>query len=174
MRLFFNILGFQTAWWACIAGVGRGLEIPALLYGLVLAGLHLRFAQQPQQEAKLAALALVVGMVADTLLQMTSVISFYGWALGPLSPFWLWLLWALFAMTLNTSLSFLQTHTLWLSALAGLVFGPLNYYAGAQLGAASFDNTPVHLGALAITWGLALPVLVCAAKHFFTPPKGLP
>jgi hypothetical protein len=173
MRLFLNILGFQTAWWACIAGVGRGLEIPALVYGLVLAGLHLRFAHQPQQEAKLAALALVFGMAADTLLQTTSVISFYGWALGPLSPFWLWLLWALFAMTLNTSLKFLQSHTLWLSVAAGLVFGPLTYYAGAQLGAASFDSTPIHFGALAITWGLALPVLVYAARHFFTPSKGL-
>lgn len=169
MRLFLNILGFQTAWWACIAGVGRGFEIPALLYGLVLAGLHLRFAHQPGQEAKLALLALVVGMAVDTLLQMASVIGFYGWALGPLSPFWLWLLWALFAMTLNTSLAFLQNHTLWLSAAAGLVFGPLTYYAGAQLGAASFDNTPVHLGALAITWGFALPVLVYAAQRMFTP-----
>ena len=173
MRLFLNILGFQTAWWACIAGVGRGLEIPALLYGLVLAGLHLRFAHQPQQEATLAALALLLGMAADTLLQTISVISFYGWALGPLSPFWLWLLWALFAMTLNTSLKFLQSHTLWLSVAAGLVFGPLTYYAGAQLGAASFDSTPIHFGVLAITWGIALPVLVYAARHFFTPSKGL-
>ncbi len=171
MRLFLNILGFQTAWWACIVGVGRGFEIPALLYGLVLAGLHLRFARQPRQEVKLAALALVIGVAADTLLQMTSVILFYGWSLGPLSPFWLWLLWVLFAMTLNTSLSFLQTHTLWLSAVAGLVFGPLSYYAGAQLGAASFDRTTLHLGALASTWAVALPVLVYAAQHFFTPPK---
>jgi hypothetical protein len=173
MRLFLNILGFQTAWWACIAGVGRNFEIPALLYGLVLAGLHIRFAHQPQQEAKLAALALVVGMAADTVLQTTSVILFYGWALGPLSPFWLWLLWALFAMTLNTSLKFLQSQTLWLSVAAGLVFGPLTYYAGAQLGAASIDNTPFHCGALAFTWAIALPVLVYSARHFFTPPKGL-
>jgi hypothetical protein len=141
---------------------------------LALAGLHLRFAQQPWQEAKLAAVAVAVGVSADTLLQMTSVISFYGWALGPLSPFWLWLLWGLFAMTLNASLSFLQTQTLWLSALAGLVFGPLTYYAGAQLGAASFDNTLVHLSALALAWATTLPVLVYAAKHFFTHTKGLP
>lgn len=173
MRFFLNILGFQTAWWTCIAGVGHGFEIPALLYGLLLAGLHLRFAHQPRQEAKLAVFALIVGIAADTLLQMASVIGFYGWALGPLSPFWLWLLWALFAMTLNTSLAFLQNHTLWVSVAAGLVFGPLTYYAGAQLGAASFDNTAGHVGALAITWGLALPVLVYVAKHFFTPPKGI-
>jgi Protein of unknown function (DUF2878) len=173
MYLFLNALGFQSAWWACIAGVSRGFEIPALLYGLVLAGLHLRMAYQPMQEAKLATLALVLGIAADTVLQMTSVIHFYGWTLGPLSPFWLWLLWVLFAMTLNTSLRFLQTRPLWLSSIAGLLLGPLTYYAGAKLGAASYDSTPIHLGALAITWGFALPVLVYAAKHFFIHPKGL-
>ena len=173
MRLFINALGFQTAWWACIAGIGLGLEIPALVYCVVLAGLHLAFAAQPLAEAKLAAIALVTGVLADTLLQMLNVISFYGWALGPVSPFWLWMLWVLFAMTLNASLSFLQKLPLWLSAVAGLAFGPLTYYAGAQLGAASFDGSLVHLAALALTWMIALPFLVYMAKQLFTPPQGL-
>jgi hypothetical protein len=173
MRLLINALGFQTAWWACIAGIGLGLEIPALVYCVVLAGLHLAFAAQPLAEAKLAAIALVTGVLADTLLQMLNVISFYGWALGPVSPFWLWMLWVLFAMTLNASLSFLQKLPLWLSAVAGLAFGPLTYYAGAQLGAASFDGSLVHLTALALTWMIALPFLVYIAKQLFTPPQGL-
>ena len=171
--LLINALGFQTAWWACIAGIGLGLEIPALAYCLVLAGLHLAFAAQPWAEAKLAALALVTGVLADTLLQMANVISFYGWALGPVSPFWLWMLWVLFAMTLNASLSFLQKLPLWLSALAGLAFGPLTYYAGAQLGAASFDGSFINVGALALTWMIALPFLVYMAKQLFSHPKGL-
>ena len=171
--LLINALGFQTAWWACIAGIGLGLEIPALAYCLVLAGLHLAFASQPMAEAKLAALALVTGVLADTLLQMANVISFYGWALGPVSPFWLWMLWVLFAMTLNASLSFLQKLPLLLSALGGLAFGPLTYYAGAQLGAASFDASFINVSALALTWMIALPFLVYMAKQLFTHPKGL-
>jgi hypothetical protein len=172
MRLFINALGFQTAWWACIAGIGLGLEIPALLYCLVLAGLHLAFAAQPWAEAKLAAIALLTGVLADTLLQLLQVISFYGWALGPVSPFWLWMLWVLFAMTLNTSLAFLQKLPLWLSALAGLAFGPVTYYSGAKLGAASLDGSLLHLGALAVVWMIALPFLVFMAKQLFTPSKG--
>ena len=174
MRFFLNILGFQTAWWACIAGVGHGLEIPALVYGLVLAGLHVAFATKPWQEVQLAAIALALGIAIDTLLQATSVIQFYGWSLAFLSPFWLWLLWFLFAMTLNTSLALLQTKPLWLSALAGLVFGPLTYYAGAQLGAASFESSPIHIGALALEWMVALPFLVYMAQKLFTPHKGQP
>jgi hypothetical protein len=173
MRLFLNAFVFQTAWWACIAGVGHGLEIPAILYGLALAGLHVRFAAQPRQEIKLALIALAIGLAVDTLLQATSVVIFYGWSLGFFSPFWLWLLWVLFAMTLNASLGFLQTQPLWVSALLGLVFGPLTYYAGAQLGAASLETSPIQITALALTWMIALPCLVHQAKQIFTSPQGL-
>jgi hypothetical protein len=140
---------------------------------LVLAGLHVAFAARPRQEVKLAVVALAIGIVMDTLLQAVSVINFYGWALAFLSPFWLWLLWVLFAMTLNSSLAFLQAKPFWLSALAGLVFGPLTYYAGAQLGAASFNASLIHLAALGLTWMIALPLLVYLAKQRFTPPQGL-
>lgn len=165
MALFINALGFQSAWWLCVAGVGHGLELPALAYGCVLMGLHLFFTPSPRRELQLTAVAVALGVVVDSVLQTAGVIDFYGWALGPLSPFWLWLLWALFAMTLNASLSFLQSQPLWLSALAGLVFGPLTYVAGAELGAAALVATPWHLGALALAWLIALPLLVHIAKQ---------
>jgi hypothetical protein len=173
MRLLLNALGFQTAWWACVAGVGFGLEIPALVYCLVLVGLHLAFAPKPWSEIKLAAIALKIGLLVDTLLQTTAVIGFNGLALGHLSPFWLWMLWVMFALTLNTSLAILQTQPLWLSALAGLVFGPLTYIAGAKLGAAVFDGSIIHVGALALAWFIALPLLVYAAKKIFIQQQGL-
>lgn len=172
MHPIINALGFQTAWWFCIAGVGRALEIPALIYGLTLAGLHLAFAPKASQEFKMAAIALAMGIGVDSMLQVSSVIQFYGWSLAFLSPFWLWLLWVLFGMTLNSSLSFLQSLPLWVSGLTGLVFGPLTYYAGAQLGAASFDGSRIHIMALAIAWMMALPALVYMAKQLFTSPQG--
>jgi hypothetical protein len=70
----------------------------------------------------------------------------------------------MFALTLNSSLSFLQRLPLSVSAAAGFLFGPLTYYAGAKLGAASFDNTLNHLAILAVTWMVALPGLVWLAK----------
>jgi len=164
MNRFFNALGFQAGWWACVAGVGLGLEVPALMFGLALTSALVYFAPNPWLEIKLATLAGLLGVVFDTGLQYFSVISFYGWSLGPLSPFWLWLLWVMFALTLNSSLSFLQQLPLSLSAGAGFLFGPLTYYAGAKLGAALFDNTLSHLAVLAMTWMVALPGLVWFAK----------
>lgn len=164
MNRFLNALGFQMGWWACVAGVGLGLEIPALMFCLALTTALVYFSPQPLLEIKLASAACLLGVVLDTGLQSFAVISFYGWSLGPLSPFWLWLLWVMFALTLNSSLSFLKRLPLSVSAAAGFLFGPLTYYAGAKLGAASFDNTLSHLALLAVTWMVALPSLVWLAK----------
>jgi len=103
-------------------------------------------------------------VVLDSSLQYFSVISFYGWSLLDLSPFWLWLLWIMFALTLNSSLSFLQKLPLSLSAAAGFLFGPLTYYAGAKLGAASFESSISHLALLAVVWMIAMPGLVWLAQ----------
>ena len=165
MYRLINAIGFQTAWWACIAGVGHGLEVPALAYCTALAGAHLVYIDKRWQELQLAAAALAIGVAVDSALQYVSVIDFYGWALWGVSPFWLWALWVLFAMTLNASLSFLKDQPLWLSGAAGLLFGPLTYYAGAKLGAASFDASVTHVLALALAWMLALPAMVMVATR---------
>jgi hypothetical protein len=165
MNRFFNALSFQVGWWACVAGVGLGLEVPALVLCLALTTALVYFSPKPLLEIKLASAAWLLGVVLDTGLQYFSIISFYGWSLGPLSPFWLWLLWIMFALTLNSSLSFLQQLPLSLSAGAGFLFGPLTYYAGAKLGAALFDNTLSHLAVLAMIWMVAMPGLVSFAKY---------
>lgn len=165
MHKLINALGFQVGWWACIAGVGLGLEIQAIAFCAVLVCAHLSISKSPLQEIRLAGVALLMGILVDSLLQCLSVIDFYGWALGPLSPFWLWMLWALFAMTLNGSLAFLKNQSHLTCAILGMVFGPLTYFAGARLGAASLEATPVHMFALASAWMLAMPWLVIAAKR---------
>lgn len=165
MHKLINALGFQLGWWACIAGVGYGLEIQAMAFCAILVCTHLSFSKSPWQEIRLAGIALLLGIGIDSLLQYLSVIDFYGWVLGPLSPFWLWMLWVLFALTLNGSLVFLKKQPHLTSAILGMVFGPLTYVAGARLGAASLEVTSVHIFALASAWMLAMPMLVIAAKR---------
>jgi Protein of unknown function (DUF2878) len=161
---FINAIGFQAAWWACVAGVGRGFEIPALLFCVALGIAHLLQADAPYQEAKLALAAFILGVAVDSWLQVFSVINFYGWAFWKLSPFWLWALWVLFAMTLNSSLAFLKQRPLWLSAALGGLLGPITYLAGTKLGAASFDNSVAHVCFLALVWMVSMPTLVLIAQ----------
>ncbi len=165
MKRLINALGFQTGWWACIVGVGHGLEWPAMGLCAVLVWLHLHHSPHRRQELMIAAAALAMGLVIDSLLQYFSIIHFYGWALWKLSPFWLWMLWVLFAMTLNASLEFLQPLPWWVSAILGGVAGPLTYLAGASFGAAAMQPTLIHVSVLALAWAMALPLLVVLARQ---------
>ena len=172
MYRFINAIGFQAAWWACVAGVAHGFEIPALMFGACLAGAHLVYTEHKRQDMRLAAWALGVGIATDSLLQYFSVMQFHGVSIWGLSPFWLWMLWLLFALTLNTSIAFLKTKPLALSALAGFVFGPLTYYAGAEFGAASWEGPTFPWLPLAGAWMLALPSLVFLSKRLVHTTRG--
>lgn len=160
-----NALGFQAGWWACIAGVGLGLEVEAIVFCICLVGMHLYFSKSPLPELKIGLVALLLGIFVDSGLQYFSVMGFYGWALGPLSPFWLWALWVMFALTLNSSLAFLKKQSLFVSACLGFIFGPMTYYAGAKLGAANLDDSIIHLLCLGVAWMLAMPFMVYTVQQ---------
>jgi Protein of unknown function (DUF2878) len=159
MKKLINAAWFQIGWWACILGASHGLEVAALVFCSALVCLHLVYTDNARQEIKLGLIVLLIGIVTDTAFQFFSVISFYGWSLGPVSPFWLWMLWLMFALTLRSSLSFLNDR-LALSALLGLLFGPLTYLSGAKLGAASFGPSHIHIALIALTWMVVLPTTV--------------
>ena len=165
MNKIVNALGFQAGWWACVAGVGHGFEIESIVFCSLLVCGHLYVSSSPRREVQLGLWSILVGIVVDSMLQHWEVIRFDGWALGPLSPFWLWALWGMFAMTLNSSLDFLKRQSLITSAVLGLGFGPMTYYAGAQLGAATLELTPTHWLTLGVAWMLTMPLLVIAARR---------
>lgn len=167
-----NAVGFQSAWWICVLGAGRGLDMLALAYGAALALAHLYWTDKRPQELRLACWVMLMGIVVDSLLQSLGVIHFQGLAFGPLSPLWLWMLWLLFGMTLNASLAFLKNKSLFLSAALGAVLGPMNYMAGAKAGAAAMEITPAHIAMLSVCWMIALPAMVFAAQRS-SPPSQL-
>ena len=165
MNKLINAVGFQAGWWACVAGVGADLEVASIVFCVALAIAHLRFARSPMSELKLMLFTVIIGVAVDSLLQGLSVIRFAGAALEPLSPFWLWALWGIFALTLNSSLAFLKRQSLIVSAALGWVFGPVTYYAGSTLGAAELDVTPMRILALGTAWAIAMPLLVVIAQR---------
>jgi len=171
MKKLINAAGFQIGWWACILGASHGLEVAALVFCAALVGLHLAYTDHAILEIKLAMWVVLIGIVTDSTFQFFSVISFYGWSLGPLSPFWLWMLWGMFALTLRSSFAFLHNR-LALSALLGLIFGPVTYLSGAQLGAASFDASTFHIAVIALTWMVVLPATVLLSQKLSPTQKG--
>lgn len=155
-----DALVFQVAWFACVAGGNAG----ALAAALVLLPLQAVWpGRRDRREWGLVGLFSAVGLAMDLGWQAIGLLDFSGDLLGPL-PFWLAMLWVFFSGTLLRSLAFLQQRLL-LAALLGAVAGPLSYWIGMRLGAATSVNAPLQVAlAMAPAWALLLPLLAWLSR----------
>lgn len=165
-RTLVNFAAFQAGWFACVLGAANGLSWAGLVVvGLVIC-LHLVMSARPGQELRLIFLALALGLIFDSLLVNSGWLQYAGeTGLPGIAPYWILAMWALFATTLNVSMSWLK-HKPALALLMGAIFGPLSYMAGGRLGALEFIDFNSAILALAFIWALAMPILMFAAGRF--------
>ncbi len=171
-----NALLFQLGWFACVLGAAEGRPLTGVLLVGGIALLTLRGSADPRRHALLLIAAAAAGLMCDSLLAHFGWLSFgalssasagsTGEAAGAaLSPAWMVALWVNLACTLHASLRWLLGRPL-LAALFGALGGPLSYAAGARLGALSLGgDTTVSLGAVAVEWAVAMPLLTLLAAR---------
>ena len=161
-----NFAGFQIGWFACVLSAARDWPWAGTLIAAVIVGVHACRAARPQEEAKLLAIALVTGLVCDSLLFSAGWIDFRSGVVVPgMAPHWILAMWALFATTLNVSLAWLKQR-LPTGAVLGAIAGPLAYWGGARLGAVTLADPVPALAALSLVWALVTPLLSCAARRY--------
>lgn len=165
LALPINLLLFQAGWFACVLGAAMQVPWAGALVALFAIGWHLARAKHPKAESFLVLLVVLVGMVFETLLVQMGWIRFDSGVFAPgLAPYWMGILWAMFATTLNVSLRWLRPR-LGLAAVLGAIGGPLSYYAGAQMGALAFVNVELALTAVALGWAFLTPLLLVLARR---------
>lgn len=160
----FNVVGFQAVWLASIAGAGAGLAWAGPAAALAFAVLVLRHGGKRREDLRLLAIALPLGIAFDTAFAASGWLVYaQPWPWVSVAPVWIWSLWLGFALTLNHSMAFLRERPV-AAALFGLVGGPLAYWTAAGAFDAVTFGAPVAwtLGALAVGWGLVLPLLFAA------------
>ena len=110
-----------------------------------------------------------MGVIVDSSQQALGLFTFKTDPSWPLwLPLWVFVIWAQFATLFHYALHWLKGRTL-ISAIFGLVGGPLAYWGGIQLGAASFGEDPtVTLIVLAVVWAVVIPALVRLSDFFDT------
>ena len=164
--ILFNIVLFQIGWFACVlSGAGQRPWIGALI-ALVIVAIHLSRAPAAEAEFKLIMIALMIGAVWDSMLVWLNWLHYSSGILIPhTAPYWIVLMWGLFATLLNVSLRWLRGRWL-IAALAGGIGGPLAYYGGFKLGALEFGNQNAALSALAIGWAVITPILMALSARF--------
>ena len=100
-----------------------------------------------------------MGFLFDGFLLKSELVLYtnHGWSYS-ITPLWIIVLWMGFAITLNSSLSWLKKK-IKLSALFGAIGGPLAYLAGEKLEAVTL-MTPIAIIAIVIGWAIITPLLI--------------
>jgi hypothetical protein len=165
MNFILNAMLFQVGWFACVLGAANELPWAGALVAMAIIAWHVVRAREPQRELTLVAAAVAIGAAFETVLVQTGWVRFdSGVLVEGVATYWMVVLWALFATTLNVSLRSLRARP-WLSAPLGAVGGPAAYYAGAQLGALEFAALGAGLGMIGVGWALIAPALLSAARR---------
>lgn len=165
MNLALNFVAFQLGWFACVLGAANGRPWlgPVVVLGVV--ALHLARARRPLPELRLVVYAMAIGLVVDSLLLATGWLQYpSGLWLPGLAPYWIIAMWGLFATTLNISMGWLRGRPA-LAAVLGAVGGPLSYLAGEKLHGIELTAQLPALAALAVAWGIAMPLLAWLATR---------
>lgn len=172
MKILFFIIGPTIGWFACVIGAAGDLFWlgPLTVALLLLASIGIRGSSFLSRIRLLCLVSVIFGFLFDSLLIGFDIYAPKRWLMpAPLVTLWLLALWANFSITMDTSLKWLQNH-LGCAAMVGALFGPTAYLAGQRLGALKIGQSPtVAILILAITWALALVVLMIIARGLPSP-----
>lgn len=165
MHFWFNLLGYQAVWFAAVLGAARDLVWPALVTAALFALAHFSLPGAHRADARLLLCAVGVGALMDGALAMSGWLA-YAAAPATWPPLWILAIWASFALTLNHSLVYIQSHPL-ATVLLGAIGGPLAYLGAQRLGAVVFAAPDWRaMAALSLAWAFALPALTQLARRW--------
>ena len=159
-NILINIILFQIGWFACVLTAASSQPIFGAIISFVIIVSHILMSKQYKQELRIIIIAMMIGLFWDSLIVSAGWLTYQsGMVVDFMAPYWIVLMWALFATTINSSLSWMKEKLI-LSSVFGAIAGPLAYYAGVKLGAVEFLNEINALIALSIGWALFTPLLL--------------
>ena len=163
-KVLINITLFQLGWFACVIGGAYGYPLTGSLIAVMAILYHLYVTKQRKNELMFVISAMLIGLFFDSFLVYNGWLAYSNGILHPnLAPYWIMVMWGLFATTINISMKWLN-RSLILPFIFGLIGGPLAYLAGSNIGAVQFIDKTNALIALAIGWSIITPSLPYLSK----------
>lgn len=163
----FNFLAFEAAWFCAVTGGATGRGLLLSLPVLAVVAIHL-FLNRERLRAEMGLILAVTlfGVLLEAGFMGAGLIR-YAWTLEgqALPPIWIAALWFGFGTLPNASLAWLKGRW-FLQAVLGAVAGPLTYWTGVKLGAATLPGDGGGLFAIGLAWALALPAIFLLAEAF--------
>tara|TARA_Y100001970_G_C13819870_1_gene644310 strand:+ start:176 stop:697 length:522 start_codon:yes stop_codon:yes gene_type:complete len=155
----YDLIGFKICWIACAFSTTWGTPYLGPLLTLIFILLHLVIVKFNSRDIKIIILALMIGLIIDSLFFQFNLITYQGGVLAQLklAPFWILSMWAGFSVTLLYSLDSIKNRY-FISGLLGFFGGPLSYNAGVQIGSITLNGLLAYI-VLGIVWGIIIPLL---------------
>jgi len=167
MGFWANLVGYQLVWFGVVIFAARGQPWLSIAMAATFVLAQWAMSNKRTSDMRLLMCAVVFGVVLDGSLASTGLLRYASPLPALIAPAWIIALWAAFSMTINHSMTFLRGRPA-LASVFGAIGGPLAY-AGAARGfdAVAFDAPawPAML-ALALGWGMAMPVLAVLAQRW--------
>lgn len=160
-----NFVLFQISWLVCVLSGAADTNVPAVLMTVVFVLVHFRYFAWRYTDLRLIIAGLLVGLILDSFYSAAGLMAYNAQSLPPFAPWWILCLWINFTLTLNHSLSWLLERR-WLAALISAVGSPLSYFAGQKLGALNWLQPEMLIMVTAVTWAIAVPMLLTLASHW--------
>ncbi|MCB1136761.1 MAG: DUF2878 domain-containing protein [Chlamydiia bacterium] len=159
VRIAFGMLSFYLVWFVCLWGAVQGRHYlgPLLVLGTIV--IHCIISPQWRKDLAIIVLVSLSGSVLDSAYMALGMMEYatpnplIPW----LCPLWLTSLYALFAMTVDHSLAWIQRH--WsLAVISGALGGAFSYIAGERVHAVHFLwSYSTVVVAIAIVWAIVTP-----------------
>lgn len=166
-KLIMNFILFQIGWFACVLGGAHDEVTLGVILAMLVIFYHIAQADDRKKELVLLTSALIIGTVFETLMvNLDLAVYKHGQAIEFVAPFWIILMWPLFATTLNLSMRWLKVISPFAIAGTGALFAPFAYFAGNKMGAVIYHDFALSMTVIAIAWALLLPTLSYISGRF--------
>ena len=155
----YDLIGFKICWILCAFSTKWGQPYLGPIVTLVFILIHLMIVKFNNRDIKIISLAVLMGLIIDSLFFQLHFINYQGGMLADfkIAPLWILSMWGGFAVTLLYTLNSIKNRYI-IASLIGAVGGPLSYNAGVQIGSIIINGTISYI-VLAIAWGLVIPFL---------------
>lgn len=159
MMVLQNYILFQIGWFACVLSAAANQPLIGAILACIIIAVHISLSKDRLNEIALILFAMFIGMVWDGFLVWREWIVYPSGMLVPnAAPYWIIIMWGLFATTVNVSMAWLKNKIL-LATVFGAIAGPLAYYAASKMNALQFNDPSMAWIALSIGWAVLTPLL---------------
>jgi len=162
-----NIILFYLGWFYLISTAIHGHPYQGLFATACILLFHFMMSKSWVKELLILISVVIIGFCFDTAYASFGLLSYVSPnPISPhLAPLWILALYALFATSLNSSLSWLRNQPI-ISMVLGSIGASLAYFFAIRLGAASCPSEATTLSIIALVWFLATPCFFAITRFF--------